>query len=457
MIIKKLLFFVTAILSLLFIACDDKMNTLGGSIQPGGDSVEVGADTVQIKARTISLKDSIYARTISGSLGEYHDPIFGKIKSDYLCEFFSSEKTTIHNRAFAIDSVQFVFMASGFYGDTVSPMGISVYKLNKKLEKDFFTNIDPSKYCDLSHLMARGMFVVQDIPSSGKIVANADTLLGHQFLERWKQDSTVFKSPEALKKFFPGAYVTTTFGSGTLVNVKYTLFDIHYKYVGRNKGNTADSIMTDYFRISVTPEVIQMNHIENSIPSDILAENSQKSYLKTPAGVCTELTIPLKEIIKKAGDKNIINSAVLKIKGMTEEEELSGLPRPSMLLLVNKDSLSNFFVDKKQPDDLTSYILWNTNNFSSLTSLKNTYMYIRKIPASSSYVADGNISNLINHYVNYYKDRDDVKDLTYLIFPIEMSSTNSNIYHLMSPSSAILRTDKENMLMPLVFSKFNNR
>lgn len=448
--IKTLLSLAIIFVATGFIACNDDLNSIGNNIQPGGDDIFVGTDTVFITAKTVSFEDSIYARTAYGLLGEYIDPVFGKIKSDYLCEFYCPDSMKFADRTFSIDSIKLATEFVYFTGDTVAPMGLSVYEVRNPLKAFFFTSIDPKKYTgENPELYGHTSFTIQDVPDTVISSTRYRTLstklnisLANKFYEEWQDRPGTFKNSETMREFFKGVYVTTTFGSGTLINTNYTELKIHYKNYVRNTANTADSVVYSVFRLPVTGEVIQMNHIENDIPKDLFEHSSTKTYLKTPAGVYTELTIPLNDIITKAGVNRKINAANLKIKGYTEEEEKSGLVRPSAILLINKDSLTNFFFKKKLHDAKTSFVI-------SRSTSTNTYDF-------------QNIASVVNHYTDYYKAQGltTLPDLKYLMIPVSFSyvqgssSTISDIYNQMYPTSAILRTDPNNMKMPIIFSEY---
>lgn len=442
--------------SILFIACDDDLNSIGGNIQPDGDGIFLGVDTVTLTAKTISLQDSVYARTTTALLGQYDDPIFGRIKSDYLCELYCPEEIKFENKTVSIDSVYLSLASYGFTGDSISPMGISVYEVVEPLKANFFTNIDPAKYtANMSKPLGKSIFTLKDAPTVNGmklITTELNRSLGQRFFDEWKRPgSKTFTDSDELKKFFKGIYVTTEFGSGSLINIGYTLLEIHYTYTGRNSDDTADSLRTGLFRLPVTGEVIQANHIKNTIPESLLTNNGTKTYLKTPAGLCTEITIPLQEIMDKAGKGRVVNAANFAIKGFTEEEEQSKLNRPSSILLINRDSIADFFINKNGKDNLPN----NTTSFViSRTSATNTYDF-------------KNLSSIITHYAKVYEGKDPLPDLKYVVIPVQLttqqSSTSSGtvttitgVFNQMSPASAILRTDPANMKMSIVYSKFNN-
>lgn len=465
--IKALLNLAIAILMIVFVACDDDINQVGNSIQPDGDGIGLSIDTVLIKAKTVSMKDSVYARTEWALLGNYTDPVFGKVSSDYLSELYCPENATFPDKTLSIDSAFIEVISEQFVGDSISPFGISAYRVTQPLKSNFFTNVDPKKYCDMSKPLGQGVFTIQDTPASSGLrsfLLRTDRSLGQEFYDEWvNSKGATFKNSETLKEFFKGIYVTNSFGTGSLLSINTTVLRIYLKYTGRNVADTADSTRVGLFRLTVTPEVIQMNHIQNSNPDNLFTNADTRTYLKSPAGVCTELTIPLGEIMKKAADSgkknNKLNAANFKIKGYTEEEEKSNLGRSTTLLFINRDSLNNFFLNKKMPDAKTSFIM-------ELSSSTNTYnfTYSNVVGGTST-----NIANMINYYMDEYKGKDNIPDLTYLVIPISTkyqqatSSSGSsyyaytNVYNQMSPTSAVLRTDEENMKMGLIFSNYNSQ
>ncbi|MDU1890040.1 MAG: DUF4270 domain-containing protein [Dysgonomonas sp.] len=462
--IKNLLILAAAFIALIFVACDDDLSEIGNSIQPGGDGIYAVGDTIPITASTYSFEDSVYARTIFGLLGEYDDPTFGKIKSDYLCEFRCPDDTIFEKNTFAIDSMFLAVYYSSFSGDTTSLIGLSSYEVVNSLKANFFTNVDPSKYYDPNKMLGQSVFTIQSSPLDSSLTASTGTRirvvktklndeLSNRFFKQLEQNYDTFLSTDKFNEFFKGMYITTTFGSGSLVEVDYTELRIHYRSTVRNVANTEDSIVKRTVAMDVTPEVIQMNHVENKFPSGIVGPSPEKAYLRAPAGVYTELQIPLKKILEKAkekyGENYTINAANLKIKGHTEAEEGFTASKPSRVLLINRDSLPNFFKDRKYKSGEKTYTVITRD------ATTNTYNF-------------SNLATIINHYADHYKDAATIPDLYYLMIPIEYTQEQqyvngqyvwvmTDIYNFMKPVSAILRTDEPNMQMPLVYSSYSSR
>ena len=441
----KTLFALFSLLSFLgFISCSDELNTIGGSVQPPSDLITTATDTISLNAKTVSMYDSVYARTTKGVLGQYEDNLFGTIKSDYLCQFYFPEDAKFSDTFVKLDSVLFVIDFINYQGDSLAPMGLTVYPVDRPLVEDFYTNADPTKYSDVKNpLTSRaytiaGSEVISTSTKQRQISSDLGLPFGQAIYDAWK-DGTI-KDDKTFNDFFPGVYVTTTSGSGSLLNVLYTSIDMYYTKTYVDTANvTRDT--TAYFSLSVTPEIIQLNHITNKNPEELFVEETNATYLKTPAGVYTEVVLPVGQIAQnmEKSDMSTVNSAIFTLKGYTEKEDDSdfSLGRPTSLLLIPKDSIDSFFKGRKLPDGKLYYTGSRTSS--------NIYSF-------------GNISSLITAY----KDKN-IDEVTCVVLPVSMeysynASTGASqlvgVYNYMVPSTAILRSDPENMRVELVYSKF---
>ena len=104
-----------------------------------------------------------------------------------------------------------------------------------------------------------------------------------------------------------------------------------------------------------------------------MAESLTQTYVKSPAGVNTEITFPVSEIHESLQSKalNLVNFTVYALPDATEDVKVKINP-PNYLLLVNKDSLDGFFENRRIRDNVTSFLSEpfdaNTFHISSITS-----------------------------------------------------------------------------------------
>ena len=448
---KNILYITLLSIIALLSSCDDSLKNLGFTIQPESDRITVGTDSLFMKVKTVSveslLPDGMFAKTKSPVLGEYKDPLFGSTKSDYVGEFYFPEGNKFPDAAI-IDSVKVGVFYNSWRGDSVAPIGLSVYEVNKSLPGgSHFTNFDPTQYVDIDAPIGRSIFSPANIEVP-KVEREESDYYHRAFVDLPKsigqriQDLTEANDnldTDSFKEHFKGLYLTTDFGSGAIVTVDHTYLYIHFNYVDE-KGSSLkeDTIRSGSMILNTTPEVIQINQIKNN-NDKLLEENAEFAYIKSPAGVYTEVTFPFTEKADKLNNQalNLAKFTVTALPDRDSELKFKLNPSP-YLLLVNKDDLKEFFEMRKVPDNITSF-------YAQLDQTTYTYNF-------------GNLSPMVNHY----KEENDgeVKDLTYVLVPIDVGITNVNnqaqitaVYNQMTPTATTIFKSPSKMKMDLVFSK----
>ena len=118
-----------------------------------------------------------------------------------------------------------------------------------------------------------------------------------------------------------------------------------------------------------TSEVLQTTQVVNDTQAlKQLVNETQHTYLKTPAGLFTEVTLPVKEV-KQGHESDSLLAAKVSFQRLNNEstnERMLGIPQT--LLMVQKDSLHNFFERGAIPDNITSYIAGYNNPTPTSTS-----------------------------------------------------------------------------------------
>lgn len=444
-------------LATVFISCNDTLQKVGFSIQPGNDKVSVGTDTLELSSRTVQV-DSIFSRTKFPILGEYTDPVFGKIRSEYVGEFFYPENYAFKEGA-KIDSVRLTISYNSIIGDSLVPMRLAVYKVTKELPKNKnYTNFNPEGNADMSAPLGTQNFTgrnktyhTETYYEGGSyrtikvydIHTNLPKSIGEDFLAEYKKPGHgALKDADSFKKFFPGVYVTTDFGNSAILNVNLTSLRVFYNYLDKGGSSTKkDTIRSSEFRLNITPEVTQINYLENK-NDQLLQPNPKGSFVKSPAGVNTEITFPISKIYNNL-TKRALNQAKFVVHALPEpqQNEFVKLSAPRHLLLINKDSLSGFFENRKLPDNITSFV----TTFSSETY---TYNF-------------GNISAMINHY---NKEKTEPFDLKYYLIPVDVTfqadqsgrptGTPIAVYNQMMPAGAMINGDPKKLRLEMIYSTF---
>ena len=131
--------------------------------------------------------------------------------------------------------------------------------------------------------------------------------------------------------------------------------------------------------------MLQLNKITNDTKTlETLASNEECTFLKSPAGIFTEVTLPVEDIIR-GHEKDTLNTASISFPRMNNQESDGKyqFSAPSTVLMVEADSLNAFFEQSKLTDNRSSY----TASYSASTSTKNAYTFY-------------NISNLVTKMHN---------------------------------------------------------
>lgn len=436
---RHILFFL--FIATLFVACENSLNRIGGSIQPDEDIVNVFVDTFEVSSRTF-LTDSIYSRTINAQLGIFDDPVFGEVTADYMAEFYRAEGFMLHEHIVdnKVDSVMFRIFYSSFTGDSVNPMEVSVYELERNLDKSHYTNIDPSEYCDRTRLLCRGFYTAKNksIPDSIKDYTN-----NYDFVQMRLPDNF---TERVLNNQVPQVYITNTYGRGTMLTVNNTEIAFHFKYreyLEDKDGNDSIVIRNGSRILPVTKEVLQLNRIKNDIPAKFLIDNDTATFIKTPAGLYTEVTLPVQNIKDKLIGKTI-NTVKFSVPTFRPYVSTQSTSVPRYLLMVQSSKMNNFFETTLKPDNRTAFV----------ATLDST-----KAKNSSAYVFHYNFNN-IAPYINDLIKRNDIDDgVKIALVPVEATVDSqtgiiTRVRNLLYPSSIMLKKGVERGKVTVIYSEY---
>lgn len=469
---------------LLLGACDDDLTGVGTTIQPPEDLITVYTDTFQLKASTVKL-DSVFAKTSDCLLGEMYDPVYGNIKADFLCQFYCEEgfqfaKTPYKGK---IDSVALVifYPNQSWYGDSLAPMQVSVYPIDRPLKRNFYTNDDPTIYCDMSKPYGVAMYSPHDMTvtdsiryledSNGNLTyvpsvrVNLPLELGQQFYDETINNPGSFANQESFNAFFPGVYVTNTYGSGNLIKTYGDYIELHV-YYNHSELDTQgeDSLIYRYEVFATSKEVVQINRFENSHFDHLLEDQGTHTYVKSPAGVCTKLVVPTTQISNTLDvNDRFINGFSLELKYLPEDErDFIAYYPPNYLLLLPEDSVTSFFEKGNVENNRTSFLSYMYDYSNSLTSTSASYYGYNSSTRTYTF---GNISTVLKEHINNSPD----EDLRLLVVPVtrDYGTYSSGYYssyyytkglsHSFFLSGAKIRTEDEYMKVVVVSSKFENK
>ena len=387
---KKITYILAAMFTLLsFVQCDDNTESIGSSILPEKDKITAETKPFKASSKTIMANDSILANTNEVYLGRYTDEETETIfTSGFLTQFSCNENYGFPDGGVIGDSATYTKLRLYFeeyYGDSLNAMQCEVYELDKTIEEGtpYYTNLTPEQFYnpDEKPLAVKTYnaidYTLHDTIVNGEnysrhIEITLPNHIGNKFISKYFEKDEegnhigkqYFANSEVfINEVFKGVYVKCTQGDGTVLKIYRARLDIGFKHYIKGSGEALDSIEALSAPFYSSKEVLQLNNFDNDDLTP-LAEKQEHTYLKTPAGLYTEVKLPIAEIVENC---DTINSAKIVFTRYNESDKDTKAPH-STLLMVRKCDMYKFFLKNKVADNKTSYI-------TSFASSTNEYTF----------------------------------------------------------------------------------
>lgn len=459
--------------SVAFTSCDETTNDIGIGLIDNMDHLQVNTDTFTVSTRSI-IADSVLSRNTIGYLGKIRDPETGAyITGDYMVQFYSPENyyfpkadsiASKDNGMIIADSCEIRLYRSDFYGDSLTPMRLTAYEMDHPMTEDrnYYSNFDPiaNGYIRDNGVKVSRTYSISDLNVSDSVrkssgyTSNIRILLNDPYTAK---DGTVYnnygsyimnmyyKDPDNFKnaltfinQVVPGFYIKNQSGLGSMIYIGISQLNIYFRYISNGKTVTGTSSFPG------TEEVLQTTTITNDSKTiQQLAADQTCTYLKTPAGLFTEMTLPVDEILKDHQHDSINTAKVVLTCINNSTSSGYALKVPQNLLMIPKSQLYSFFENGKIADYKTSFLASYASD--------NTYTF-------------NNISGLITYMKGLDRSTPDWNKV--VIIPVTLSTyTTSNnqtiltrVVHDMSLTSTKLVGGSQNPYQPIkisvIYSKF---
>lgn len=396
---------VLVIAALTFAACDDTTEGIGGSITNKIDNINISDSAFNVTTKSI-VAGAVLSRNNTGLIGKMKDPETGNyVKGDYMTQLsvlptFSVDTLDYikqaNNGSIEADSCYLLVSYNASYGDTIAPMKVTAYEMTKPMSED------QEYYSDYDAFKAEAGWVSENNQhwSSNYNLSNTSDVKNFKIYlnKKYKKDGKTYKNygsyimqtyaehPEYFKtnyKFLhnvcPGFYIKNVGGTGNMAkiwNTELIFYWTRHKTIKAKDGvKDSTAVSIGYNRFDGTEEVLQLNKIENDTENlkKLASKDQEKcTYLKSPAGIFTEVTLPIEDIMR-GHEKDTLNTATISFPRLNNDNEDNpyNFATPSTILMVQKDSLQSFFEKSKLADSRTSY----TASYSSTGSYKNAYTF----------------------------------------------------------------------------------
>lgn len=481
---KTIIYTVIAIMSCITIAsCDDTTDSIGNSLTDNMDMLKVTTDTFNVATRSI-VADSVLSRSTTGYLGKIRDIETGNyITGDFMAQFSTLENyklpekdsiVSLQDGEVIADSCSIRLFYTDYYGDSLATMNITAYEMNEPMKEGvkYYSNFDPTAEGLIRNdgMKVNKTYTLTDLSISDEDRADESSYTpnikinlnkpytdkngvtynnyGTYIMRMYYEDPDRFKnSYNFIHEVCPGFYFKTNDGIGSMAYITVSQLNIYFRYLN-------DSTYVGTTSFSATEEVLQTTNISNDKQNIAdLANDNTCTYLKTPAGIFTEITLPVDEITENHSN-DTINTAKIsltRINNNTHDEY--SLSAPSTLLMIPKDSLYTFFENGDNVDYKKSFI-------ATYSSSTNQYTF-NNISGMITYMADIKKKGLAenSNWLNEHPDWNRV-----VVIPVSVTTNSSSqivkIVHDMSLTSTKLVGGSENPYEPIkinvIYSKFNH-
>lgn len=481
---KTIIYTVIAIISCITIAsCDDTTDSIGNSLTDNMDMLKVTTDTFNVATRSI-VADSVLSRSTTGYLGKIRDIETGNyITGDFMAQFSTLENyklpekdsiVSLQDGEVIADSCSIRLFYTDYYGDSLATMNITAYEMNEPMKEGvkYYSNFDPIAEGLIRNdgMKVNKTYTLTDLSISDEDRADESSYTpnikinlnksytdkngvtynnyGTYIMRMYYEDPDRFKnSYNFIHEVCPGFYFKTNDGIGSMAYITVSQLNIYFRYLN-------DSTYVGTTSFSATEEVLQTTNISNDKQNIAdLANDNTCTYLKTPAGIFTEITLPVDEITENHSN-DTINTAKIsltRINNNTHDEY--SLSAPSTLLMIPKDSLYTFFENGDNVDYKKSFI-------ATYGSSTNQYTF-NNISGMITYMADIKKKGLAenSNWLNEHPDWNRV-----VVIPVSVTTNSSSqivkIVHDMSLTSTKLVGGSENPYEPIkinvIYSKFNH-
>ena len=418
------------------ISCnDDDIGTSISDIQ----SALIEDSTFMIHGKTVR-NNHLRSRSSIQLLGNVSAPGFGTLKSDVVAQFMPTTKIDtvgLHGGAQWIDSCFLTMRVAigDFTGDSLAPMRMDVYKLNKQLPNPIYTDFNPGGYYLADDLMGSVSYSASETMKKTVESQNGTNTFyeinvpipveyARDLFNAYKLDPSLFSSPTEFAQLFPGVYITNSYGQGNVMNF-YDIEFVTYYRTYEKFDETTDTIYPKKSQsyMAVTPEVLYNNNISlEPAPSIQSMIDDGEAIVMGPAGLEVELEFPIQEVIDKFKNDTkdalgIINRLTLEIPAEKIANKYDIAP-PEYLLMVKKSYVDEFF----DRDSLT-------NNRDAFYAEYDEDEHCYKFLGLRDYLLD---------IVNKKDGIATQDDIEFVIMPIDVTkytNTNSSYYYYSSTST----------------------
>lgn len=470
-----------AIAAMAISSCDDNTMTIGNSLTDENDRLDIEAGVFHATSKTY-VPSSVLSLSSNCYLGKVKDPEtqtdvtsefstqFHLMESFYISPEDSLLSRTDDNKA-AADSCDLVLYFSSPFKkiDTLASMKLRVLEMDTPVQQGqyYYSDFDPRTLglIRTDGINREKMFTYRNLTdtdserASSSYLDNVRITLNKPYTDKngetYKNYGTYvlqqyYRHPEYFRNNYtfshnvcPGFFFEITDGLGFYSQVYNIGLRIYYKVQN-------DSVYNAALIVAGTKEVAQTTKITNDQQAIAkLAAETKYTYLKTPAGLFTEVTLPVEDIKNGHENDSLLAASIAFQRINNESNDERMLETTSTIMMIEKDSLTHFFENLEVTDSKTSFLSsynssYNIYAFSNISSLI-TAMWNQKTQGEK------NDSEWMKNHPNWNK---------VLLVPVTYTTSSSSttpvrVEHDMSLTSTRLAGGDTPIDINVVYAKFH--
>ncbi|RRB04193.1 DUF4270 family protein [Larkinella rosea] len=289
-------------------------------------------DTLSVKTSTVLLDSVVTDRNSRLFVGQYNDPVFGKVSAKTFGQLYVSGGSFKTEGEIVYDSVRVLVGYSYVYGDTSKTQDIYVHRLTEDMDSTKrYTNTSSVAYA----ATPLTKITLKPTAAGGAGYGRLPDALGRELLELSKGSGVVQAD---FQKVFKGIAVVPDAANTTVFGFSNNMFvELYY-----HKATDSTALGIDFFTTAGKPSFSQIKidrsatklaalSLTNSLPA---SATGGEVFVQSATGVTTRLNFPTLLNLKKESGRIAINRAELNlfVKGSSP-----GGPIPPLMTLAQTD------------------------------------------------------------------------------------------------------------------------
>lgn len=417
-------------LAFVLISCNSDNDELGVSLQPAGDNIVLKIDSFGVTTQNIDIP-SIVSRPDSLLFGTFVNDEYGTLNADILTQVMPPLNAKFPAGAQG-DSAKIIVRYLTWFGDSYSPFSLNAYQMDLNTFDEngvYYTDIKPEQYCTKSILLGSKVATASDYGASRSDTTSIEIKLSNAFVKSFEgelsREPYTYETEKNFHQNFKGIYLTTNFGTATMLNVRSLLMRYYYsyQYVGKTVKGDKDSTYTVkmYQDYPASQEVRVVNRLAHKNKAQVLQSFNAKPELNlvsSPSNIYTSLTLPYNQIRAKlkagVGNKNLLlNRAMFRVYVDSYSTETLAVPLVSTMMMINEDSVGNYFKSRKVPSAYSAVI--SSISYETIDTDSVRYYY------------DFDMSKLLTEELNnnHYMVNNVAQDIKFRLIPVSASYNSS--------------------------------